>query len=271
MATPMTAVQWVDLLEKWDVNYGYYSKNWSTHNRGQRGDGWGKSVNGVIVHHTGSDVQTGMPAQLWDGYADLPGPLCHGGIDAKGKLWLTGWGRCNHAGGGDPDVLAKVISENYTGTLKPKFTNASVNAVDGNARFYGFEVMYSGSHAMSPQQMETSTKIAAAICTFHKWSMRSVIGHGEWQLGKWDPGISNNKMTDMNAYRNAVGVKIKNGPHPPPTRVMRSMTVKPGDSLYHIAARDLGAGDRWPEIVEANPKLFPLTLVPGSVIKIPKD
>lgn len=268
MAAPMSAVQFVDLLEKWDIPFGYYNKNWATHNRNSKGK-WGP-VNGVIMHHTGSDVQTTMPATLWNGTGDLPGPLCHAGIDAKGKVWLTGWGRCNHAGGGDPDVLEKVISENYSGILKPKYTNGSTLAIDGNAHFYGFEIMYSGSHAMSIAQMVTSTKVAAAICTHHKWSKKSTIGHGEWQKGKWDPGITSGNMMDMNAYREAVGVKIKAGPNPPPAPALRKVEIKVGDSLYRIAGRDLGDVKRWPEIVEANPKLFPLTLIPGSIIKIPK-
>lgn len=269
MASPMTPARLVALLDRWDIPHGYFRKDWGTHNRNSMGP-WGP-VNGVMMHHTGSDAQTSMPGILWNGYDGLPGPLCHGGIDEKGKVWLTGWGRVNHAGGGDPDVLKKVISENYTGILKPRYGNGSVNAVDGNARFYGFEIMYSGSHAMSLKQMETSTKVAAAICTYHKWSMKSVIGHGEWQLGKWDPGIGNGKMLDMGAYRNAVGVKIKSGPpkRPVPTKMV-SYTIKKGDTPFTIARDVLRDEKRWPEIVEENPKLYNLALLPGTMIRIPE-
>lgn len=268
MAVPMTATRFVKLLNDWSIPYTAYDSDWDVHNRNTKGE-WGP-VNGVMIHHTGSDAQSGMPAQLWNGYPPaLPGPLCHGGIDVNGKVILTGWGRCNHAGGGDPDVLRHVIAEDYTGQLKPKYTNTS--GVDGNAHFYGFEVMYDGSHAMSKKQMETSTRLAAAICTYHNWGRRSVIGHGEWQLGKWDPGIIPGKMTDMNAYRTVVDLKIKAGPPAkiPPSTVV-PYTIKQGDSLYAIAKKLLGNEHRWPEIVEENKKLFPLTLLPGSIIKIPK-
>lgn len=269
MAAPMTDKQFIDLLKKWQIPYSAYRREWATHNRNHKGE-WG-GVNGVMLHHTGSDNQTSMPGQLWNGYPDLPGPLCHGGIDVNGRVILTGWGRCNHAGSGDPDVLAKVISENYTGILQPKYSNSSVNAVDGNRHFYGFEIMYSGSHAMSPKQIETSTRLSAAICSFHEWSHKSVIGHGEWQKGKWDPGVVPGKMTDMNAVRNVIKMRIAAGPPKPPIpSTTKPYTIKKGDTPFTIAEEMLGDEKRWPEIVKLNQKLYLLALLPGTGIKIPK-
>ncbi|MGW2512542.1 hypothetical protein ACWC0A_24770 [Streptomyces scopuliridis] len=40
-----------------------------------------------------------------DGHSTLPGPLCHGVIGKDGVVHLVGYGRANHAGGGDPLVL----------------------------------------------------------------------------------------------------------------------------------------------------------------------
>lgn len=264
MATPMSAVQFVDLLKKWGIPYGTINANWATHNRNHKG-AWGP-VNGVMMHHTGSDEQTGMRNYLYNGSTALPGPLCHGGIDNAGKVWLTGWGRCNHAGLGDSQTLSAVIAESYGNTIKPNSAD-----VDGNARFYGFEIMYSGSHAMTAKQRETSEKVAAAICTYHKWSAKSVIAHGEWQPGKWDPGYAPGKLMDMYKLRNEIGAYLKSGPTKPtpPSPPTNAYTIVAGDTLSDIAKRFLGDSKRWPELVNANQsKLIKVT--PGTKITIPK-
>ncbi|MGS2592286.1 peptidoglycan recognition protein family protein [Streptomyces hebeiensis] len=127
-------------------------------------------------------------------------------------LHTIGWGRTNHAGGGDPNVLQHVISENYSGLLKPKYGNS--DGVDGNARFYGVEIWYSGSHSMTDEQYYTLTRLGAAVCNYHSWSSLSVIGHGEWSNDKWDPGISKNKMANMSLVRSDISEAIKRGPNP---------------------------------------------------------
>lgn len=269
MSEPMTAKQFTDLLTEWNIPFTRFNDTWSSHNRNKKGP-WGP-VNGVMLHHTGSDTTKGMATQLWNGYPTLPGPLCHAGIAKDGRLWLVGWGRTNHAGGGDPVVLNQVINEKYT-SLRPRYTDSDDEAIDGNSHFYGFEIMYSGSHAMTPEQMSSVTSVAAAICRHHKWSAKSAIGHGEWQRGKWDPGISSGKLYNMEAIRDVIALKIKNGPRKtePPKRTMRKVTVKPGDSVYRIAERELKDATRWPEIAEANPKLFPMTILPGTQLYVPE-
>ena len=46
-------------------------------------------------------------------------------------------------------------------------------------------------------------------------------------------------------------------------------TIKKKDTLWSIAAKYLGSGKRWPEIVSANPGLDPKKLGIGQTIKIP--
>ncbi len=160
---------------------------WKTHNRNHKG-AWGP-VNGVMVHHTGSD--TSAPAAyatnvLHDGYTGLPGPLCQFGIDAFGTIYTIGWGRGNHAGRGDGRVLDRVIAEDPSlmcGEAKP-----TCRDTDGNPRFYGIEVMYSGGHRMTDVQREATEGLSAALCAAHGWGAASVIGHREWSTTKWDPG-----------------------------------------------------------------------------------
>lgn len=196
MAKPMTPDQLLDQLRKWGVKYAEYS-NWRTHNRdAATGKAFGP-VNGFMVHHTGSDSKD-QRALLRNGVAGLPGPLSHFGLAQDGTVHLIGWGRANHAGLGDPDVLKAVQDESY-GAYAPVDNQSTV---DGNDCFYGVEIWYSGAHPMTDAQYAALRRLSAAICDFHGWSEKSVIGHGEWgSPGKWDPGHAPGRMMDMAAVR----------------------------------------------------------------------
>jgi hypothetical protein len=204
MATPMTHTKLLDQLEKWHVPYKGY-RDWEVHHRPASTGAWGP-VNGFMVHHTGSD-STDQRELLYNGRSDLPGPLCHFGIAQDGTVWLIGWGRANHAGKGDPDVLKAVINEDY-GSYPPTDNEATV---DGNVHFYGVEIWYSGSHIMTREQYDSLLLLGAAICDGHNWTSKSVIGHGEWQPGKWDPGYSSGKMMDMADVRTDIQDTLKGG------------------------------------------------------------
>lgn len=153
----------------------------------------GFGPNGAIVHHTGSDAQGENYVRniLRSGYAGLPGPLCHVGIAMDGTVHLVSNGRANHAGGGDPKVLDAVVAESawlMEREAKPTKGNTSIGKTDGNARFYGAEVMYDGGQAMTPEAEDAVVRWCAAICRYYGWSARSVIGHREWSRDKIDPG-----------------------------------------------------------------------------------
>ncbi|MGW4493732.1 peptidoglycan recognition protein family protein [Streptomyces sp. NPDC004376] len=212
MATPMTATQAVTQFKKWGLRY-LEIPGWSTHNREGHG-AWGP-VNGFIWHHTGADVTNSnaksyAATTLYNGITDLPGPLCQFSIGVDGTVYLVGWGRANHAGGGDPAVLQHVIDEDYTGQLHP--TRGNANGVDGNARFYGVEIQYSGSHTMTDAQYKAALRLSAAILDWHGWSAKSVIGHGEWSNDKWDPGYAPGKIMNMVGVRTDVAATLTAGP-----------------------------------------------------------
>ena len=198
MATPMTADQFVAALRAEGVKVSEY-ESWRTHNRNHKGP-WGP-VNGVMIHHTVSKGELSSVELCYDGYSALPGPLCQSVIGKSGYAYMTGNGRCNHAGGGDPNVLAAVIDERYND--KPPATHhhdGSSGAVDGNAHFYGAECVNlgDGKDPWPDDQVDAIVRWASAICRFHGWSEKSVIGHKEWSDYKSDPaGPGIGTMTEL--------------------------------------------------------------------------
>ena len=150
------------------------------HNRNHKGP-WG-SVNGVMIHHTVTRGHDSTISICRKGYASLPGPLCHGVICKQGHVHVVGYGRANHAGLGDDDVLRAVVDE------RPLPADNEANT-DGNRHFYGFECenLGDGKDPWPAAQLDAIERAAAAICRAHGWNERSVIGHREWQPGKIDP------------------------------------------------------------------------------------
>lgn len=198
MATPATATQFTAGAEKAGLQIVRHQE-WATHNRGDRGDGWGP-VNGIVVHHFGPySTLTGAVNLAYNGRSDLPGPLYHGLISPGGAVHMVGWGRVNHAGLGDPVVLKHVISEDYP-LPKPQQSTK-----DGNARFYGFCLLNSGSSSdpYSEVQLVAAARTCAVLLWHHGWTERSVIGHREWTSGKVDPS------TSMTAFRDRVRAQLR--------------------------------------------------------------
>lgn len=179
MAAPLSADRLVKALRAEGLKVVEY-KSWRTHNRNHKGP-WGP-VHGVMIHHTVTSGTDSSVALCYNGYASLPGPLCHGVIAKDGTVYMVGNGRANHAGSGDDDVLDAVIDERDL----PADNEANT---DGNRYFYGFECVNlgDGKDPWPAAQLEAIEKASAAICRAHGWSQRSVIGHMEWQPGKIDP------------------------------------------------------------------------------------
>ncbi|MGW2961768.1 peptidoglycan-binding protein [Streptomyces sp. NPDC001220] len=180
MATPLTADKFMSVLKNAGLGVVEHG-GWRTHNRNQHGN-WGP-VNGVMIHHTGAySSEDDMVELCRTGYNDLPGPLCHGVIDRSGTIHLVGYGRTNHAGMGDTDVLLAVIAE------KVNLPSDNEADTDGNRHFYGFECINTGTGQAWPSaQLDAMARAAAAVCKAHGWNEHSVIGHKEWQPGKIDP------------------------------------------------------------------------------------
>ncbi|MFE2877232.1 N-acetylmuramoyl-L-alanine amidase [Streptomyces roseus] len=195
MSAPMSADRFIGALRNEGLTVVEVGA-WRTHNRNHKGP-WGP-VNGVMIHHTVTHGTKFTVELCRDGDAALPGPLCHGVITKDGRVHLVGYGRANHAGAGDSDVLAAVIAERRL----PPDRHADT---DGNRHFYGFECENLGDgHDPWPEvQLNAMARAAAALCRVHGWSERSVIGHLEWQPGKIDP-----KGFTMDAFRTRVGERL---------------------------------------------------------------
>ncbi|MEU1228631.1 N-acetylmuramoyl-L-alanine amidase [Streptomyces sp. NPDC057027] len=179
MSSPMSADRFLRALRDEGLTVVQVG-DWSTHNRNHKGP-WGP-VNGVMIHHTVTRGTAHTVRICRDGYEALPGPLCHGVIAKDGTVHLVGYGRANHAGLGDDEVLRAVIAERRL----PPDDEATT---DGNRHFYGFECenLGDGEDPWPKVQLEAIAKAAAAVCRVHGWTHRSVIGHLEWQPGKVDP------------------------------------------------------------------------------------
>lgn len=200
MATPLTADQMLTALRAEGLHVVEHP-GWRTHNRAGHG-AWGP-VNGVIIHHTGGTPPSDGEI-VWTGRPDLPGPDAHAYLAKDGTVTLTGNGRANHAGGGDPAVLQAVIGETYAARPPaPHEHEDSPGAVDGNVHFYGLECSDLGTGAPWPAvQYDAAVRWAAAICRAHGWTERSAIGHKEWSDWKPDPTF------DMPTFRAAVAARL---------------------------------------------------------------
>jgi LysM repeat protein len=180
-----------------------------------------------MIHHTvtkGTDTTVRI---CRDGYSSLPGPLCHGVIDKKGIVHLVGWGRANHAGLGDDDVLNAVVNDKAL----PADNEANT---DGNRYFIGFECenLGDGDDPWPAVQLEAIEKASAAVCRLLGRDADSVIGHLEWQPGKVDPrGFTMRAMRDRVRDRLAGG-KPPSNPAPAPSG---TYTVRKDDTLWSIA------------------------------------
>ncbi|MEU5973279.1 N-acetylmuramoyl-L-alanine amidase [Streptomyces sp. NPDC047315] len=196
MSSPMSASRFLEALQDEGLRVVQVGE-WRTHNRNHKGP-WGP-VHGVMIHHTVTKGTALTVALCRDGRPDLPGPLCHGVIAKDGTVHLVGYGRANHAGLGDDDVLRAVIAEKAL----PADNEANT---DGNSHFYGFECenLGDGKDPWPEAQLEAIEKASAAICRVHGWNSRSVIGHLEWQPGKVDP-----RGFTMDAMRARVHDRLK--------------------------------------------------------------
>ncbi len=249
MATPMTPDQLILQLRKWNVTYREVD-GWRHRKRDDETGLRFGPVHGCMTHHTGDDAPDWVDRRvLRQGRTGLPGPLAHFGLNDDGVVDLIGWGRANHAGGGDPDVLRAVVAESYTRYPPPPDKHeGEYGATDGNDHFYGCETYYSGAHRMTRDAYRSLVRLWAAVCDFHDWTARSVIGHKEWSDWKVDPG-----HLDMAVLRRDVQTLLDSGEPPedsPPPLPVHVVAALRASRDYQSALESIKAPKAQDEVEE---------------------
>ncbi|GAA2395905.1 hypothetical protein GCM10010420_21810 [Streptomyces glaucosporus] len=216
MATPLTADALVRALRAEGVALAEHGA-WRSRNRNHKGL-WGP-VHGVMLHHTAG---TDSLRLCRDGTAALPGPLCTGLVSKDGTVHLVGYGRTNHAGAGSAAVLDAVRAERSA--LPPP----GPDTVDGNARFYGFEIenLGTGRDPYPAAQLDAVERLSAAICRAHGWTAASVIAHKEWTRRKIDPSFP------MAPMRARVAARLRAAPAPRPEPRPGAYEPFPGAAFF---------------------------------------
>lgn len=283
MSKPMTATEIITALKKFNVEYTEHS-GWRTRGR-PKNIGAFENINGIIVHHTASNGSAESQVNLLtNGYSRLPGPLAQFGPDSDGVIHLIATGRCNHAGATGANLLDAVIAEDYD-KYPPR---GEGKGIDGNARFYGIEMMNNGVDKPTKKQYDATVKLCAAILDHYGWNAKSVVGHKESAVPngrKIDPIFDMAKFrTDVqNTLDNTNTVKTQAGEEkkisatkprkagnakPIPRPAPRPHVVKHGETLSAIAEK---YGMTWRELHKLNREEIgtnPNILYPGQKLRL---
>lgn len=190
MARALTPDELLATLKLWGIVVNEIP-GWRTRNNKTP---WG-NVAGFLWHHTGDDAADNVDLRIVrDGHASLPGPLSQFGLRDDGSVDLIAAGPANHAGGGDPAVLALVRAGTYKVLPASKMAHGQNGAIGGNSVLYGVETYYSGTHVPTVAVLKTMPRLAAAVihglakANKITWTAQHALGHKEWQRGKVDPG-----------------------------------------------------------------------------------
>lgn len=89
------------------------------------------------------------------------------------------------------------------------------------------------------------------------------------------PPVSINEGTSSGSFREGPGISSDPGesfdlePLAPQPPANRTYTIRKGDTLWSIAKREYGNGQRWKEIAQANPSVDPKKMLIGQQVVLP--
>lgn len=130
--------------------------------------------------------------------------------------------------------------------------------------------------------------VAAFAFKVHKWPWKEYIETGRREIAETlDPDDGNRDVQGRTAAFNRDTQDIQDGErrasgspvnpwspravHKPSVPLVRRHVVRRDETLYAIASRFYGAGERWPEIARANDIRRPSDLRVGRAIVVPYD
>jgi hypothetical protein len=200
--------------------------------RGRPASTGGFNPVGVLCHHTATGKTTSnanVEKLLINGRSDLPGPLCHLGLQRDGTVVIIAAGRANHAG-----------------TAKK---SGSVAAGDGNSLYIGIEAYNSGTGEPWPDAQYNAYVLLCAVLSLKvtKSSAQTVRAHKETSVtGKIDPTFP------MDAFRVKVATKMRelSGPPARPAKPKTSRGARIDRALSDLK-KSKGSGERGQLIKQA--------------------
>lgn len=126
---------------------------------------------GPLIHHTGSEYDTGLPTLL-NGRPDLSPPLCNSCGYANGRVHILAAHPTNNAGAGN--------GKNMGPHARTRLFNP---------RVWGHEIMFPGSRPMTAAQERSALILAGVTCGILGRGLEWVRLHHETsETGKWDAG-----------------------------------------------------------------------------------
>ncbi|MBF6071938.1 LysM peptidoglycan-binding domain-containing protein [Nocardia farcinica] len=128
-------------------------------------------------------------------------------------------------------------------------------------------VLYKGADAA--WSTETNGKSADRLVV---QADRNVVLYGTDGTALWASGTNTDNplpAPEQQAEQAPAAAPVEDVPPPPPAPQPRTYTVEPGDTLWAIAERFYGDGNRYQEIADASGIPNPDAINPGQVLTIP--
>lgn len=144
---------------------------------------------GLLIHHTGSRLDTGLPT-LVNGRSDLDPPLCNTSGYSDGRVHFIAAHVANHAGAsGGPSMGPLPVTRLF------------------NPLVWGHEIMFPGLTEMTPAQYRSAQVLGGVICGILGVDAEHVRAHANTSVtGKWDPGRGDGttRPIDMGRFRGGI-------------------------------------------------------------------
>lgn len=232
-----------------------------------RGPDWGKEVasfNGVPAFSNGSDrryYERGAYGFMYQcvEYVNRYSVLANGTGNMKGTGNAVDYGGQSRKGFGYTWV------KNEPGAPLPE---AGDILVFSGGTFGHVAIATAGGPGGVQMIQQNTGKATATLAVSGEPGQTTVAGYGNLKLEGWQH-LGAVKPAKPKSNGDGSGTKLTQGGKPASAAGARTVTVKPGDSLWAIAARHLGDGARYRELAKLNGIADPSRISAGQVIELP--